>query len=192
VPYSSDVKWMSFDPGGTTGVCIYRKGIDTVVTVPTLSRGTAWETLQIGPDPHHAELWELLTSHDPGIVVCESFLNQQNNAALLVSLEYIGVIKLYCRLTGKHLVLQNPSQAKQFWVDEKLEWLGLYRPGQKHGMDALRHMLQFITFNKKEAKYVRLLRVHTNTAAALDEGLPGEAPLQPDVVDLPSSKCANE
>jgi hypothetical protein len=185
MPYSSDVRWLAVDPGGTSGCVIYSAGIDHDLSVPSMSRTRIWETKQLGPTPHHEELWRLLTDIQPSIVICERFLNQQNAAALMVSLEYVGVIRLYCAMAEKHLVLQNANQAKEFWTDQKLKWLGLYKPNEKHAMDAMRHMLYFLTFTKRVPRYVNLLRIHTNATNTRDDGLGDEGVADPDVVDLP-------
>lgn len=59
--------------------------------------------------------------------------------------EYVGV----CRFVGWKLfdevVMQGASEAKGFWTDDKLRALGLYGD-TRHGRDALRHLLRFMTF----------------------------------------------
>lgn len=134
---------LSFDPGGTTGWCLYGPGNETGVG-------------QLETPQHHQELWELLEQTNPGTIVYEEFYNQ-TTAAELISKEYIGVLKLYAQQFVCRIVGQSPSQGKHFWTDSKIKELGLWVPGKPHAMDALRHMLYFVSFNQKDNRFIRNL-----------------------------------
>jgi hypothetical protein len=49
------------------------------------------------------------------------------------------------------MVLQTPAQAKGFVKDANLKKLGVWFPGQRHAMDAMRH-LTFWMVNKEGRK----------------------------------------
>ena len=124
---------IALDPGGTTGVCI----------VKLESKPWELEVRQIGPDPHHEGLRDLLDLWQPRVIVCERFENRGQDSASLIAAEYIGIVKAY---TAAALVMQNASTGKQFWTDDKLREYDLYVPGLKHARDACRHYLYYRTF----------------------------------------------
>jgi hypothetical protein len=147
------MKIMGIDPGGTTGLATYDMVDDH------------WEVWELGPEPHHWELHELLM-FDTATVVCESFQYQRREldkgvSLVLDSVEYIGIVKLV--LGGsQHLVFQTPAQgkvtAKNFWTDEKLKQLGLYeKTNSAHQRDAVGHILYYVTFTLKDDRFLRRL-----------------------------------
>jgi hypothetical protein len=137
---------------------------------------TSWE-VTLGESGHrHLRLMlsELLT---PGtIFVGERFLFLHEFAARakidLTAPEYIGVAKLTLQtLTYPEadVVWQNASMAcgkTAFWGDnskpgggnEKIKKLGLWLPGKRHAMDALRHLLYYISFTRDSDYYLTLLK----------------------------------
>lgn len=133
---------LGIDPGETTGICIYT----------THSR--LWEFDQLGPHDHHNDLWRLMNSCQPDWVVCESFTKRPNNpAAILISMEYIGVVKLWCEMIGRPLHLQSVSDAKNVWPNRKLQKLGIKNlppATPAHRRDAMRHVLLFLQKNLAE------------------------------------------
>lgn len=95
------------------------------------------------------------------IIVCESFQfrqGKQRAGIVLDSCEYIGVVKLFYQQRKKSLPnsfqldlrMQTAAQAKTFVTDDKIKKLGLWAPGQKHAMDAMRHLL--FTLLQKEGR----------------------------------------
>jgi hypothetical protein len=56
------------------------------------------------------------------------------------------------------ITLQGAGQGKGFWTDDKLKRAGVYKPGQKHAMDALRHMLTHLTFHCQDQTWLRRLK----------------------------------
>ncbi len=140
---------IALDPGGTTGIAMKRHADET-----------DFKLLQLGPDEHHTALWKLLATENPDVVVCERFdsMPLQDFAVNLAAREYIGVAKLYCQSTHKPFVSQQRSAAKGLWTDAKIKSINLWQPGQKHSMDALRHLLYYITVAQKDQRWVRALR----------------------------------
>lgn len=131
---------MTFDPGGTTGWALWdpmRKYLDE----PYIKSG------QIGPEQHHYELNILLDQYEPNRVIYERFDNRANAAAELISLEYIGVIKLWAQCNQPRITLldQGVSDMKA-WIEAKngyakLKATGLWIPGKPHENDARGHLL---------------------------------------------------
>lgn len=147
-------KIMSLDPGGTTGVCI--------LTHEDLWRFTVY---QIGPGPHHAELWRTICVEMPDILVCENFLYQRRPmekgvGVEIISREYIGIAKLFCEIHEDEtkFVLHPPSHMK-FWTDEKLKKVYCYTTGKPHANDAMRHALYYTTFTMGEKYWLKKLEI---------------------------------
>lgn len=134
-------KILAFDPGGTTGVAYFGNALST----PKVSH--------LGPERHHAQLWALLNNVRPTHVVYETFefRNRGRDNLELISRDYIGIIDLYCDLNPVRVYRQSASQAKGFIPDRgprkdvPIKRLGWYMPAHKHGMDAVRHLIYFIT-----------------------------------------------
>jgi len=138
---------LSFDPGGTTGWALWEGNGDRI--------GTGYNFGQMGPGDHHLQLQQFVEQQHSGKdfqVVCESFeyrQNQDRTTVSLVSVEYIGVLKLIEQdrsYTFNKVVWQTAAKGKAFWTDDKIKKLGLWWPGHKHAMDALRHLLYYRAF----------------------------------------------
>jgi len=140
-------KWIALDPGGTTGVCFY---------VPKEIR---IKTVELEPE-HYVHLWNILNTLKPEQVICERFdYRGHQMSADLTAVEYIGITELYCRLNRVPLEYQQQLKGhKGLWTNDKLKTLDLYEPGKPHAMDALRHMLYFVTINKGDSYWVRRLK----------------------------------
>lgn len=142
-------KYIALDPGETTGVAIYTQ---------KKSPGQVdrfWKRLQVVT---HQEVWELLAKEDPHVVIAESFVQSTGAGATnFGAVEINGVIKLYQQLTDKPIVWQG-RQIKNFWDDEKLKTVTLWEKGQKHAMDATRHMLYYLMQVQRIDFYVNRLR----------------------------------
>ncbi len=147
------MKIVALDPGGTTGVSILQREPDS------------WTHQQLGPEDHHAALWHLLQTVAPDIVVCERFNYQRREldkgvSLVLVSVEYIGITKLYCKQSGALYVPQNPMKTtnpNSFWTNSKLEKLGLYSTNAPHANDATGHLLWYL-MQQEDKTYVMQLR----------------------------------
>jgi len=73
--------------------------------------------------------------------------------------EVIGAIRAW-RLSRTYVTLDSlgAAGAKAFWTDEKIKQLGLWVPGLRHGMDALRHLLYKLAFKYHREDLLRLLK----------------------------------
>jgi hypothetical protein len=130
---------VALDPGGTTGVAI----------VASANQPWKVEVTQLSGE-HHNSLWNLLITLKPQHIVCESFENRGQSAAILESREYIGVVKLFSQQTHTPTSWQSASLGKGFWKDNKLQAHGLYAAGLKHARDATRHYLYWRSFKIKD------------------------------------------
>lgn len=135
---------LSLDPGVTTGYCAGCLDSNTFFLAPGQE--------QLG----HREIYKLLTAWSPDHVVCEDFefrpgIYSQQDALVLTSLEYIGVVELWCD-PGVKLYRQKAAEGKGYFSNEKLKQLGVYKQNLAHGMDALRHLLHWFVF-KEGYKY---------------------------------------
>lgn len=159
---------LAIDPGGTTGwaKCEFTPSLlDEPITLDDFK----FDFGHIGPEEHHLELWDHLIKHShlddvlpPLELVCESFQfrydpRREKAKVELISCEYIGSVKLFAALYELPLTFYTASSAKDFIPDKgpqanvKLKQLGWYRPVTHwvHAMDATRHLLKYMVFNKK-------------------------------------------
>ncbi len=134
---------MAFDPGGTTGVAVLVKN-----DIRT------WQIKDLLP------VWGLLQQVSPHTVVCESFHYQRRDKVDLTPVEVIGVIRLWCDTYAVPLIEQTPATGKKFWSNDKLKKTGLWSTTDKHAMDALRHLLYYITFEVKDLTWIQMLKEH--------------------------------
>lgn len=144
---------VAIDPGETTGVCWFQ-----------LNRFW-WR--EFGPTEHHGVLWKFLYTLDIDNVVCERFDKRSDNpGAELISLEYVGVVKSFCRVyEGKTLYYnQTASDAKTVWNDSKLERLHIELPPKHpaHMRDAMRHLLLCLQKSLGCLDFVYAIRPRSN------------------------------
>jgi hypothetical protein len=100
------------------------------------------------------DLWRRLYEFEPKIIVMEDFdfRGGHHRAATGINyfpLQLIGVTRLYelTEPTGKCvLYMQKAAQGKSYYSDNVLKSRKLYKRGIPHGMDAMRHLLQWVTF----------------------------------------------
>lgn len=139
---------VTFDPGRTTGVAIYNGD------APPYE-----EKLLVYEAPaDHALFFQDLENLNPHEIVYERFQYQRRPNVDLYPVEVIGVIKLYADQYGTVLKEQTPAQAKNLWTDSKLKHLGLWEPSRPHAMDALRHLLYYMTVWKEDRTWINLLK----------------------------------
>jgi hypothetical protein len=145
------LKVVALDPGGTTGWA-----------------SAEWERFKpfnpdlrhYGPGSHHGELAGALTNFKPDVVVCEDFRYRQQANAILVSVEYIGVVKLFVHTYRTTLLVMQGADVAHgsgVWDDNKLKKASLWLPNRRHAMDALIHLLHFLTVNKKGPQDLSIL-----------------------------------
>jgi hypothetical protein len=126
------------DPGGTTGWLYWCDN--------HIEHGV------LGPREHHRELWHFLSATAGGSsvrIICERFENRNEPFAMLMSNEYIGVVKCWhqAHYLNSTLVIQGASQAKRWATDDKLEVLGYDKIRPKHCKDAMRHWVYYVCNN---------------------------------------------
>lgn len=154
---------ISLDPGGRTG-WVYHELPKELRKAGDKIKFTGGE---LGPHRHHEELWNLLISLDPQIIVCERFVYQIRKltdkdgkeidmpGVDLTAREYIGIAQLYCDLHGIPLEQQTVAQAKLLWPDKQLKKLGLHTTnGEGHQNDATRHLMFYLSSTIKRWDYV--------------------------------------
>lgn len=106
------------------------------------------ETWQVGQVSTFQELALLVETNHTQLMtlVVERYIQRagkfgdKNNAAL----KTIGALEALADYRKIDLVMQMPSQAKGFVHDANIKKLGLWFPGKRHGMDALRHVLFYL------------------------------------------------
>jgi hypothetical protein len=134
---------LCLDPGETTGWATFQDG----------------ELLGCGQAQlDHADLFQFIDAAlsggpDDKTILCENYRvyahrSQQHIGSEVVTIQYMGVVKLYARLHHVPLVLQMAWQAKGFQTDAKLREWGLYQVAMKHANDAVRHGCYYYLFHK--------------------------------------------
>lgn len=143
---------LALDPGGTTGWATFKANKIVGPDGKAEYLGRQWTCGQLGPSPHHLELYhwlehnELQTYH----IITESFeyRNKERPGLVLISCEYIGVAKLYGAAHQTKVWEQTASQGKirekSFVRKENLQRLALWSPGWTHAMDAYGHLLYYM------------------------------------------------
>lgn len=93
------------------------------------------------------------------LVIVEKFTITARTAQLSpdgthATLDVIGVMRFLARRVGAHYdCSQTPSAAKRFANDAQLKKMGLWKPGQDHARDAIRHLvLGIATFNAGQVR----------------------------------------
>lgn len=153
---------LALDPGGTTGYCYARR----------LHSGTL--SLEVGESQlSKLGMYQMVRDFCRGDmnrhVIYESF--QYRNVARmgldLTPVELIGVIELINEERFGNAVFyhQMASQAKAHFTDDMLKEKGVYKRGKKHGRDATRHMLYWLTFGPgaQFASEWNTLKLYENT-----------------------------
>ena len=141
------MKLMAIDPGVMTGF--------TYATI------TPERTLEVYPfqmPDAVDDFWRRLYSFTPDIIIMEDFefRGRARTGLNLFPVQLIGVASLYelTESSGKcQLILQSASIGKAYFTDTMLKSKKLYRRGIPHGMDSLRHLMQWATF-RGGAQYV--------------------------------------
>lgn len=148
---------LSLDPGGTTGWA----QMDRPPHAMDTNEEDQWKQGEIKEPEHHGNLWELLCTAQPDILLCEGFNHQQRDFANVIALEYIGVVKLWMltgRLVEVKVAFPPPGIYKQFWTKEKIKAVGLWKPNARNATSATGHLLYYLTINMKDMTYVNRLR----------------------------------
>lgn len=151
---------VAIDPGPHTGIfCASDKG--AIRLSLTLNLDEASQQLGI---TQHRYLWDWLKDHvyPSDEIILEKFEFQKDKRSKEFlnydAGEYVGVIKLWCDLYRTPLRLQSPSQKDQFWDDDKLKRVGLWKGMDRHARDAARHYLYYVTFTLGDKSWLNKLR----------------------------------
>lgn len=139
---------LALDPGETTGVAWLKNGKIYLSQWDTKDIGLSFEGLSIF-------LSDLIPAHvryeDYKVYAWKA---SDHSFASLHTPQWIGAIKVACRLANVTASTKMAQMAKAFWTDDKLKACGLYSPGLNHARDASRHLLYYMCFGMKEAEQV--------------------------------------
>jgi hypothetical protein len=132
------MKVIALDPGGTTGWAVFRDG--------HFYRAGELE------GQHHRQLHQLLYKETVGsddeapyYLIFERFDHRNNEFAKLISVEYIGVIKLFLQQYPHVHGVPQGSSIKTFADEKKLSATKWYIEYKKpHARDAARHLLYWL------------------------------------------------
>ena len=132
---------LAIDPGVMSGYCYGRILEDkTVEIMPFQSMDEV------------DDLYRRLAAYNPRHIIMEDFEYRggRNQTGInLFPVQLIGVARLYEMNApdGKcALRLQKAAQGKSYYSDVTLKNMKLYKRGIPHGIDAMRHLLQWLTF----------------------------------------------
>jgi hypothetical protein len=136
------MKIIAIDPGVMTGYC-YAQVLD--------DGRVNYYPFQMTDDVD--DLYRRLQAFQPRHIIMEDFEyrgGKRQSGLNLFPVQLIGVARLY-ELVGSvngqcALRLQKASTGKAYYTDTMLKSMGLYKRGVPHGMDASRHLLQWLTF----------------------------------------------
>lgn len=135
---------LAFDPGETTGVCIFQGSVLKAV-----------EQLSTGLMPMAAvTLCNYVQQFKPDIVVAEDYKvykwkTDSHAWAELHTPRLIGALEYYLYTQSIPLIKQSAQVGKGFCTDDRLKEWGFYSPAKRHAMDAIRHACQFLMFGAK-------------------------------------------
>lgn len=138
------MRLLALDPGGTTGWASY--------TNKKFDSGHLGEY----PKFHNAMLRDFLNYEKPDTLICENFKRVTTESAVLVSIEYIGVARMWTQDNGVDFFLSSTGNMA-FVTDAKIKKLGLWVPGKVHAMDAMRHLLWYMIFRLNNQEILRAL-----------------------------------
>lgn len=138
---------LAIDPGTTTGFAFYNQKDWTFEQCP-YDLEMFWSTLE-----HFVKV----SGDDNFVIVSEIFefrKDKDRDKIVFDSAKLNGIVEWFCCLHKVPMFYQNASYAKSgFWADDmKLRTLGLWRSGNRHAMDALRHSLMWQTFNTENVE----------------------------------------
>lgn len=136
-----DIRVAGIDPGETTGICLFEGSILK-----------EWGQVSSTSLPQAAStVCNLLTRWSPAVVVMEDYRvygwkTDSHSWASLYTPRLIGAVEYICYVQNLKLAKQMAQQAKGFSTDDKLKAWGLWKEGQKHTRDAIRHAVYYLLF----------------------------------------------
>lgn len=135
---------LGLDPGETTGVA--------KMCGAELIEATQWDTKDLALAAKQLNGYLLNNAVD--YVACEDYRvyaweSEKHKWAALHTPKLIGVIIAVCWYANVPVKLRMAISAKQFVTDEKLMDWGLWKKGQRHARDAIRHCVYHQIFGPK-------------------------------------------
>jgi hypothetical protein len=138
MPPSKQIKVVALDPGVTTGVSI------GVIDQGCMIILTGQQKL------NHKGLYDGIVKQAPDHLICErfEFRKKARPGLILYSRELIGICNLYVQQhVSCTLHMQQPSQGiGGFWTDTQLKKDKVYKAGNPHANDSVRHLLEWYVF----------------------------------------------
>lgn len=140
---------LSLDPGHTTGYAIWE-----TADGPKVIKSGQMKTWH-HDDLDHNDFWDLITDYQPDVVVMESYQvydwkKDEHSWSQVPTVQVIGCIKTICQQRDIPYYSQTAQVAKQFVTDDKLEKWGMWKVGERHARDAIRHGVYWLLFGKPE------------------------------------------
>lgn len=133
---------LAFDPGETTGCCVFKDGKPSeFMQLPSVNKKTReyeWSIIE-----------EFIDKVNPDAVIIENYRIyahklEQHSSSDVPTLQLIGVIKYMLHKRNIPYKLQMAQQAKGFVTDAKLKEWGMWDIGHKHARDACRHCVYYL------------------------------------------------
>jgi hypothetical protein len=129
------IRALAIDPGGTTGFAL------------AMVEGLKINLISWQKALSHREFWLEVDGQETDYIVCESFEYRPGKWKASIDLtppELIGVLK--ANVYPDDLYFQTAAIGKAYYTDQKLKDVKLYKAGEPHGRDALRHLLHWLNF----------------------------------------------
>lgn len=139
---------LSLDPGHTTGYALWVTD-NQGTSIAKSGQIKTW----YNDDLDQNIFWELITEGKPTAVVMESYQvydwkKDEHSFSQVPTLQVIGCIKTICQQHDIPYFQQTAQVAKQFCTDDKLEKWGMWKRGERHARDAIRHGCYWLLFGK--------------------------------------------
>lgn len=140
-----------FDPGQTTGWCLFEKG--------QLTRSGQLQGCYDDKNINVTPLLDLFNDIKPDFILYEDYKVyahklERHTFNPVFTLRLIGTIETYSQMNKIPTHKQMATTAKGFCTDEKLKCWGFWQTGHKHARDAIRHGCYFLLFYKKGANII--------------------------------------
>ena len=164
------MKILAVDPGPTTGFAVYDDSTRKYSCWMEELFGVNSRLVENGAHDH---LWNVLSTVDFDILIVEKFEFRKDDVRTrekidLRAAEFVGVCMLYAQQNPHvKLVMQGSNQAcgtSSFWGDwkvgnQRLRTLGVWdSKAHPHGIDALRHLMYYVTFTLNDKEMILKLR----------------------------------
>lgn len=139
---------LCFDPGETTGYAVF---VANGANKPVLEESGQLATKDVSDA--FAILSQTFERVRPDWVVYENYLvyawkAQDHSFSELVTPKVIGAIQIICGIRKMGYDTQMAGQAKGFVTDDKLKSWGLWKRGERHARDAIRHGIYWLLFTR--------------------------------------------